>query len=88
MTREFRESQGLARCLLQVRETRLLPMTWQDQNADESRALLVTFMQQETLPTEVLVMIVGFCHVDDVLILGASVVGYPIPTMFLSVVQG
>jgi hypothetical protein len=39
---EFRESQGLASCLHHLRTARLLPTTWQGQNAHERSRLLST----------------------------------------------
>ncbi len=64
--REFRESQGLASCLHQLRTARLLPLTWGEQNAQERTLLLAAFVGQNQVPGDVLTQILALCDVNEV----------------------
>ena len=59
------ENKCLSRCLLKLRETRLLPIKWVDQTIDERRALLLAFVLPQTLPAEVSALIGALCHIED-----------------------
>ena len=66
VNQELRQSQGLATCLQHLRNARLLPMTWQEQNAVERTRLLSTFLGA-ALPLDVRLRILGFCDVNEVI---------------------
>ena len=63
---ELRQSQGLTTCLHHLRSARLLPMTWQQQNAVERTCLLSTFLHA-SLPLDVRLRILAFCDVNEVI---------------------
>ena len=64
INQELRQSQGLATCLHHLRSARLLPMTWQQQNAVERTRLLSTFLGA-VLPLDVRLRILSFCDVNE-----------------------